>query len=131
MPDESAGDQGRGDEPREILVVAENAVIAALMGTLVELAGHTPHFPRIDERPLDAITRVRPALLLLDCDHDLACEDEAYARAEAVGAEILLFTPSRTPDEIREFAEKRDVEWMTLPISFTEFRTTVTHAMAS
>jgi hypothetical protein len=95
-----------------VLVVARDLMGAALIGTLIELAGHRPVFPRPGEAPLEAITRLRPALVLLDCAHDLACEEEGYERARSVGARVLLFTPSRTAGEIAAFARKRGVEWV-------------------
>ena len=104
-----------------MLVVALDTFGAALIGTLVELAGHRPRFPHPGEPPLEAITRLRPELVLLDCDHDLACEEEGYERARSVGARVLLFTPTRTAKEIAALARERGVPWVRLPQSLTDF----------
>lgn len=112
-----------------VLVVAKDSMIAALMGSLLELSGHVPVFPLADEHPIAAIRRVRPALLLLDCDHDVACEDEAYARAAAIGCKVLLFTPSRTEDELRVFARRRGLKSIALPMRFQAFGASVADAL--
>lgn len=104
-------------------------MIASLMGSLLELAGHVPMFPLADEHPIAAIGRVKPALLLLDCDHDIACEDEAYERADALGAKVLLFTPSRTEDELRAFARRRGLKSIALPMRFHAFGGAVADAL--
>jgi hypothetical protein len=67
--------------PSTILVIAREPLIQTLMCSLVDLAGHRAAQPRSDETVAAAIARVRPRLLLLDCEHDGACEDEAYQAA--------------------------------------------------
>ena len=107
--------------PSTILVIAKEALIQALMCSLVDLAGHTVTQACGDETVTAAIRRVRPDLLLLDCEHDCACEEEAYDAAVSVGAEVLLFTPARTNDEVADFARVRGLRSMALPICLREF----------
>jgi DNA-binding NtrC family response regulator len=103
-----------------VLVVAEDVVIGALLASMAELAGYTPIFPKQTERALEAITRLRPPLVLLDCAHNEACEDEAYARAAEVGSKVILFSAMHTRHEAEQIAAKRGVPAFVLPIRFHE-----------
>ena len=111
--------------PSTILVIAKEPLIQTLMCSLVDLSGHRALQPRSDEPVAAAIGRVRPQLLLLDCEHDCACEQEAYDAAARVGAEVLLFTPSRTNAEVADFASGRGLRSMALPIRLHEFSETL------
>lgn len=95
------------------------------MCSLVDLSGHRAAQPRSDETVGAAILRVHPGLLLLDCEHDCACEEEAYEMATTVGAQVLLFTPSRTHAEVADFAAVRGLRSMALPIRLHEFSETL------
>ncbi len=95
------------------------------MCSLVDLSGHRAAQPRSDETVGAAILRVRPGLLLLDCEHDCACEEEAYEMAVSVGARVLLFTPSRSHAEVADFAAMRGLRSMALPIRLHEFAETL------
>jgi hypothetical protein len=111
--------------PSTILIIAKEPLIQTLMCSLVELSGHQAAQPRSDETVGAAILRLRPRLLLLDCEHDSACEEEAYEVATRVGATVLLFTPSRTHAEVADFAAVRGLRAMALPIRLHEFSETL------
>jgi DNA-binding NtrC family response regulator len=111
--------------PSTILVIAKEPLIQTLMCSLVELSGHRAVQPRSDETVTAAIMRVRPHLLLLDCEHDCACEEEAYIAAAHVEAEVLIFTPSRSHAEVADFAAERGLRSMALPIRLHEFSATL------
>lgn len=106
-------------------MIAKEPLIQTLMCSLVDLSGHRASQARNDETVSAAIGRVRPQLLLLDCEHDCACEQEAYDAAASVGAEVLLFTPSRTNAEVADFASGRGLRSMALPIRLREFSETL------
>lgn len=108
-----------------ILVIAKEPLIQTLMCSLVDLSGHHAAQPRSDESVGMAIARIRPHLLLLDCEHDCACEQDAYDAAALVGAEVLLFTPARTNAEAADFARGRGLRSMALPIRLREFSETL------
>jgi len=111
--------------PSTILVIAKEPLIQTLMCSLVELSGHRAAQPRSDETVGAAILRLRPRVLLLDCEHDSACEEEAYEMAARAGATVLLFTPSRTHAEVSDFAALRGLRAMALPIRLHEFSETL------
>jgi DNA-binding NtrC family response regulator len=115
------------DEPgsvsnSSVLVVADDALIGALMGALVELSGHRPVFPAADESPIRAISRIAPRLVLLDCEHHTSCEEEVFQCAQMVGARVLLFSAARTQFETEELAKQRGFSSITLPIRYHDFR---------
>ena len=104
-----------------ILVVAGHAMIGALLGALVELAGYRPLFADVDERPDAAIERLEPDLVLLDCELAAAAEDDAYRAAFEAGSRLLLFGSSLTAVETERFAARRGAPCITLPIGYTAF----------
>lgn len=111
--------------PSTILVIAKEPLIQTLMCSLVDLSGHRAAQPRSDETVAAAIARVRPQLLLLDCEHDCACEEEAYVAAALIEAKVLIFTPSRSDAEVAVFAAERGLRSMALPIRLHEFSATL------
>jgi DNA-binding NtrC family response regulator len=112
-----------------VLVVADDALIGALMGSLVELSGHRPLFPAADESPTRAIARIAPRLVLLDCEHDISCEEEVFKCAQMVGARVLLFSAARTQFETEELAKQRGISSITLPIRYHDFRREIENAL--
>lgn len=117
--------------PSTILVIAKEPLIQTLMCSLVDLSGHRAAQPHSDETVAAAIARVSPRLLLLDCEHDDACEDEAYQAAARVGAEVLLFTPSHSRAEVADLAAQRGLRSMALPIRLHEFSETLQSSLRS
>jgi DNA-binding NtrC family response regulator len=99
-----------------VLVVAKDAVIGSLMASLTEIAGYDPVFPAADESVSQAITRLKPDILLLDCDEPAAVQQEPYVRAADAGTRVILFTPSRTEREVRRLAAERALTSFALPI---------------
>ena len=117
--------------PSTILVIAKEPLIQTLMCSLVDLSGHRAAQPLSDETVGAAILRVRPELLLLDCEHDCACEEEAYEMAATVGAHVLLFTPSRSHAEVADFAAVRGLRSLALPIRLHEFSETIQSSLSA
>lgn len=117
--------------PSTILVIAKEPLIQTLMCSLVDLAGHRAAQPHGDESIGAAILRVKPRLLLLDCEHDGACEEEAYQVAAKVGAQVLLFTPSRSHAEVADIAAARGLRSMALPIRLHEFSETLQTSLSA
>src|SRR5919204_3729124 len=99
-----------------VMVVSTDPVIAALLGTMVELEEHTAVFPAGGERTTAAVARQRPDLILLDCDHEAAASAKFVDEARSFGSGIVLFSPGRAGDEVRERAEQWNVPWFSLPI---------------
>jgi len=104
-----------------ILILANEEVISALLGAMVELEGLAPVFPTHDERPLAAIARFRPSVLLLDCEHELAWDAVAMRQVAASGTRALLFSAMRSQLEIELIADRYDIPAFVLPVAFREF----------
>ena len=117
--------------PSTILVIAKEPLIQTLMCSLVDLSGHHAAQPLGGETVAASIARVRPHLVLLDCEHDDACEDDAYHAAASVGASVLLFTPSRSHDEVAVLAAERGLRSMALPIRLHEFSQTLQSSLSA
>jgi DNA-binding NtrC family response regulator len=105
-----------------ILIIAKEEIIAALMGALVELSGFRPVFPAADERPLDAIARAGAQLVLLDCEHEVAAQEDIYRRADDAGSRVLLFSAARTARELELFAGRWSRPSFALPLGPAEFQ---------
>jgi hypothetical protein len=109
-----------------VLILAREPIIAALLGLLVESERFEPIFAQADERPEDAVARVRPPLILmLDCTLDAARSDIFFAKAARVRARIVLVEPPRVFDDagampagsiadVEQIARARGVPWLDL-----------------
>jgi DNA-binding NtrC family response regulator len=104
-----------------VLVVAQHAVIGALLGSLVELSGNRVAFPEPKEGIWDAVRRVRPALALLDSDHPASADNRIFQEARTAGAQLLLFSSSLNRHDTETIAASRHLPSFTLPIKFREF----------
>lgn len=82
-------------EPRanQVLILCPDVVAAALLGIFVELARFTPVFPRVDERPEEAIARIRPLVtVLVDDALESARSDLFFAAAARARLPVAVFT---------------------------------------
>ena len=97
-----------------VLIFSADTVGAALLGAVVELVGHLPQFPRHDEPPRDALLRVRPRHVLVDCDHE-ACADEFVGPALMTGARITLFRSFRATRDATALSARAGLTVLELP----------------
>ena len=101
----------------KVLVLARETVLAALIGMLLELEHYEPVFAEPDERPEDAIRRLRPPLIvMLDGELDAASSDLFFARATASGARVVLFTEPLAAEELRAVARERRIPCVIMPV---------------
>ena len=113
-----------------VLILAKEEVISALLGAMVELDDFAPVFPAADERPMAALRRLKPDLLLLDSEHELLWDPTALGCISATGIRMLLFSAMRSQHEIEEVARRYGVAAFVLPVSFHDFATRVDAALA-
>jgi hypothetical protein len=106
----------RDRPPRQVLIMSTDAVVAALLGTLIELDGHAPRFPQPDEPPIAALSRVRPHAVLVDCDHADACTGEFFERGREQRTGVVLFSAARLQDEVHEIADRHGLPSFALPV---------------
>jgi len=99
-----------------VLVLSSDPLAAALMGAAIELAGHAPRFPLSEEIARTALLRVRPKLVLIDCDHEDGCSDAFIGPALMTGSRVLLFRSRRTHRDVTEIAGRLGLQVMDMPI---------------
>src|SRR6185503_16019548 len=98
---------GPGDDvSNPVLVISSDPLAAALLGAAIELAGHAPRFPQSDESPRGALLRVRPRLVVIDCDHEDACTEAFVGPALMTGSQVLLFRSRRTRRDVSEMVDR-------------------------
>lgn len=98
-----------------VLVLAREELISALLGLLVETTGHSVFFAEPEERAEDAMRRINPQVVIVDCDHR-DCTDDLVRAANEVGARLILFSASRDPDYVRRVAATSHSQSFTFPI---------------
>lgn len=73
------------------LIVSPDALGAALLGATIEVSGLKVGFPSEGESPRDAVRRMRPSCVLIDCDDATATDESLIGPALMTGARIFLF----------------------------------------
>lgn len=96
-----------------VLIVAREEVVAALLGLMVELRGLQPRFLRSDESVENAIACEPFEAVVIDCDYP-DCEHLMDAIRDA-GALPILFSPFRMQAEVKEVAARHGIRSFTLP----------------
>ena len=104
-----------------VLILARDPLTGALLATLVEVSGFQAVFPVPTESAEDAIGRVQPTLVLVDCD--AGDETRCLEPVEAYGGSVILFSPWRGEAEVRRIAARHGLPYFSLPIAWVDFRT--------
>ena len=73
------------------LIVSPDALGAALLGAAIEVSGLKVGFPARNELTRDALRRLRPSYVLIDCDDPTASDESLIGPAMMMGARIVLF----------------------------------------
>lgn len=115
---DATGTDGVSRHP--VLIFSADPLAAALLAAAIELAGHAPHFAQREEPPRDALRRVRPKLVLIDCDHEESCSDEFVGPALMMQARVLLFRSKRTVRDASDFSQRLNLRVMELPLSYDD-----------
>jgi hypothetical protein len=99
-----------------ILVVAADPVLAALLGGVVESARYAAAFPAIDERPDQALARIRPlAAILLNAEERAAQSDLFVSRARQLRVPIILFGSREAMERSSAWAAQHGIPRFALP----------------
>jgi DNA-binding response OmpR family regulator len=99
---------------RNVLILAREEVVAALLGLMVELHGFQPKFVDRSESVDDAIRQEQPGAVLIDCDHP-DCTEALIESIKRLDATPILFSPFRMQQEVRAVAARYGVRSFTLP----------------
>jgi hypothetical protein len=112
-----------------VLIFSSDPLAAALLAAAIELAGHAPYFEQPGESARESLRRVRPRLVLVDCDHAESCSDEFIGPALMTDARVLLFRSKRTERDVREFAARLKLRVINLPLEFEQLHSELEEAM--
>ena len=99
-----------------VLVLSSDPLAAALLGAAIELAGHVPRFPQSEEAARAALLRVRPRLVVIDCDHVDGCSEAFIGPALMTGSRVVLFKSRRTRHDASELSRRLGVHVMDMPM---------------
>lgn len=105
----------------KVLILSPHVMTAALVGWYVELAKLEPAFASPGERPEDALSRVKPILVVLvDAEAEEAISDLFAARVLKREIGLALFSGS---DDIhaRNWARSNDIPFFRLPVDLEAF----------
>lgn len=100
-----------------VLVMTENAALERMLFGLLDAAGCEPALPGIDERATGALMRVRPAAVLLDCEHPAAVSDRFYDFADEHGIGVLVYGRDLMEVDVELIARQQNVCSLPLPAS--------------
>lgn len=115
----------------EVLILADYQEIGALMAALVELSGFTAVFPCADERPVAAVRRIAPRVVLLECDLEYSRTGPLAEAMHQVGAVVLLFSPARTSYELEQLATRCGLDAITFPLDRDQFDASLRSALGA
>ncbi|HKH90202.1 MAG TPA: hypothetical protein VKA54_00290 [Gemmatimonadaceae bacterium] len=99
-----------------ILVLSSDPLAAALVGAAIELSGHSPRFAQSEEAARAALLRVRPSLVVIDCDHVEACSEEFIGPALMTNSRVMLIRSRRTRRDVSELATRLGLRVVEMPI---------------
>lgn len=115
-----------------VLICAGEPLIAALLGMLAEMAQYNPIFPEPDERPADALRRVRPLLVvLLEGSLEAAQSDLFFAQAAKRRVGVALFGRRGGAPALASLALRRGIPWLEVPTDPEQFRRLLDSAATS
>jgi hypothetical protein len=98
-----------------VLIISIDPLTAALLGAAIELAGASPVFPTHAEAPRDALRRLRPAMVFVDCEDERSCADTFLGPVMMTGAIVVVFRSSRARHDVSELANRLGIRSITLP----------------
>ena len=118
-------------QSRKILVLASEPMLAAFLGMMLELDAYEPVFAEPGENAEDALTRVRPVLvILLHNEIDAARSDLFFARASRAGAKIVLFGAAEDLGRaVGELARERRLPFFLMPVERSVLLSVINDAM--
>ena len=97
-----------------VLILAREEVVAALLGLMVEVSGFQPQFAGTSQSAEDAARGDRLHAVLVDCDHpDL--NDDLIGVIRKSGARPILFSAFRRHSEVTRLAALHGTQSFTLP----------------
>ena len=97
-----------------VLILAREEVVAALLGLMVELRGMKPKFLAEGESVAEAVERAGHIPVLMDCDHP-DCTEENIDVIRKHGGKPVLFSPLQMQTEVTRLTNRYRIKSFTLP----------------
>ncbi|HJQ11253.1 MAG TPA: hypothetical protein VJ840_09505 [Gemmatimonadaceae bacterium] len=97
-----------------VLILAREEVVAALLGLMVELRGMQPTFLAEGESLSAALKKAGSIPVLMDCDHP-DCTEENIKLVKESGSEPVIFSPYRMQTEVTNLASRYRTKSFILP----------------
>jgi hypothetical protein len=97
----------------DALILTQDILVAALLGSLLELHGLHPMFPSAGESPSDSLHRTRPQVIFVDREHVLACNDRFLE--EAAPTLVILFGRAGASANVQALRTRSHVRWLDIP----------------
>jgi hypothetical protein len=98
------------------LILSPDALGAALLGAAVEVSGLKVGFPAENETAREALRRMRPSHVLIDCDDATASDESLIGPALMTGARIFLFGADNRVQMRKHLAIRFHMGVIALPI---------------
>jgi hypothetical protein len=98
-----------------VMVFTENDRLEQMTMALLQSAGCCPMLPAADEAPTEALRRVRPDAVLLDCEHPAAVSERFFELAGEYGIGILVYGRETREADADLVARQQNVCRLTLP----------------
>lgn len=108
-----------------VLVLVRDALMGALFRLLVRLAGREPVFPSAGESPASAVGRLRPRVVIVECEHEAALSEAFCASVAEVGSKLMLFSSSPPSRLAEAVIARRGVQAFLLPADRNEILRTI------
>jgi hypothetical protein len=104
------------------LILSPDALLGALVGAAVQLAGFRAVFPAADETPRTALGRLRPTRLLVDFEDRSASDESLLGPAMMIGARLFVFGPERLTRDLPSIAIRFQVTAIVFPRDIDRLR---------
>ena len=98
-----------------VLICTSDPLETALLAAAAELAGERPRFPDPDEPARAALVRLRPHLVLIDCDYPDACDDAFLGPATMLGTRVVIVRSPRSKVDPTAVAVRHGLAVLHLP----------------
>ena len=98
-----------------VMVFTENRRLEQMTLSLLHSAGCCPMLPAVDESPTEALRRVRPDAVLVDCEHSAAVSDRFFELADAYGIGVLIYGRETREADADLIARQQNVCKLVLP----------------
>lgn len=100
---------------RVVLICTSDPLETALLAAAAELEGQRPIFPHPDEPARAALVRLRPPLVLIDCDYPDACDDAFLGPATMLGTRVVIVRSPRSRIDPTPVALRHGLAVLNLP----------------